>query len=391
MKADTVRLRDIMALERRYIIPTYQRDYKWTETGQWSLLFDDLDEVARKLGRRQASGLAAWGTPRQGGASGAPAALPGRDRPDQLASGAKEIDLRAVIDGQQRMTTLQLLLRGLLDGLIESGSDRVKTMRRMLENPDDVVRKAYEKYKLWPRRRDRDAWPSAMDDAIEPSAPEPDAHRYTTAREYFAARFRDARTAEDGYDRSDDFVDAVLDYFKLVMIDLEENDDAQLIFEVLNGRQTPLSASDLVKNLLFMRGEMADAAELDELYDRYWSPFDDAWWSTQVGTGHATRAHKDVLLSVWLTAVSGADANIGHLYGQVRSYLQDEERKTDEVLAEIATYARAYRAVYGIDDAGSAALTASYLPTDLVADTECGAALGMASHVAALADERGRA
>lgn len=44
----------------------------------------------------------------------------------------------------------------------------------------------------------------------------------------------------------------------MVVIDLEDNDDAQVIFEVLNGRQTPLSASDLVKNLLFLRGELAD-------------------------------------------------------------------------------------------------------------------------------------
>ena len=55
-----------------------------------------------------------------------------------------------------------------------------------------------------------------------------------------------------------------------MVIDLDDNDDAQVIFEVLNGRQTPLSAIDLVKNLLFLRGELAEE-DVEKLYDAYWA------------------------------------------------------------------------------------------------------------------------
>src|SRR5699024_5382616 len=130
-------------------------------------------------------------------------------------------------------------------------------------------------------------------------------HAYVQARVFFANRCREAITDDNGLDRTDDLVSALLQLFKMVVIDLDDNDDAQVIFEVLNGRQTQLSASDLVKNLLFLRGELSDATELERLYDAYWAEFDDPWWKTKVGTGHAAREHRDVVLSVWLTACTG--------------------------------------------------------------------------------------
>lgn len=202
------------------------------------------------------------------------------------------------------------------------------------------------RHKLWPRRKDRAVWPTAMDDAIPAYTGSAD-HPYLKARRFFADSVREAVTGVDGRDRTDDIVDALLDLFKLVVIDLEENDDAQVIFEVLNGRQTPLSASDLVKNLLFLRGELADEHELEQLYDTYWADFDEPWWKQQVGIGHAARGRRDVLLSVWLTATSGAEASVAHLYGEVRRYLAENNRKTEDILTELAAYGHAYKTIYG--------------------------------------------
>ncbi len=58
---------------------------------------------------------------------------------DHLSAPAGGLDLRAVIDGQQCLTTVQLILRGVLDVLLERGSTRVKQVRRLLENHPDVV------------------------------------------------------------------------------------------------------------------------------------------------------------------------------------------------------------------------------------------------------------
>jgi len=359
MQADTYELKQVMTPERRYVIPTFQRDYEWTERGQWALLFEDLDSVADRLGQARAYALATDSPTARAEKAVAPHFL-GAVVCDQLPTPAGGLDMRAVIDGQQRLTTLQLLIRGVLDVLIERDSPRVKQVRRLLENPTDVIERPEEKHKLWPRRRDRLVWPVAMGDA-SPSATD---HPYLKARKFFGDATRRASIGVDGTDRIDHLVDALLSLFKLVVIDLEDNDDAQVIFEVLNGRQTPLSASDLVKNLLFLRGELAEEKELERLYDEYWAEFDEDWWKKQVGTGHAARGRRDVLLSVWLTAVSGREANVGHLYGEARAYLKASNRKTEDVLSELHAYGHAYKTIYAAFPAETPILARTYRRLD---------------------------
>lgn len=357
MEADTKALKKIMTVEGRYVIPTFQRDYEWTREGQWELLFEDLDSVAGRLGAARVEAEATGSSQARAEKSVAPHFL-GAVVCDQLPSPTGGLTLSAVIDGQQRLTTLQLLVRGVLDVLQETGSGRVRQVKRLLENPEDVIDHPHERYKLWPRRKDREVWPVAMADEVP--AYGPGDHLYLQARRFFADAVRNTLVDDQGRDRTDDFVDALLDLFKLVVIDLDDNDDAQVIFEVLNGRQTPLSASDLVKNLLFLRGELADEQELEELYDAYWAEFDEPWWKKQIGVGHAARARRDVLLSVWLTAVSGTEANVGRLYGEVRQFLAGGDHRTKDILIELSEYRQAYKAIYGALDPGSLRLAQSY-------------------------------
>lgn len=267
---------------------------------------------------------------------------------------------RSVIDGQQRLTTVLLMIRGLLDVLQEEEVDRAKSVRRMLFNPDDVVERHEEVYKLWPRRRDREVWPSALDD--EPSAENcASDHRYLEAREFFAKSAREF--AQDGNGKLEvprlvALSDAISSLFKLVVIDLDDNDDAQVIFEVLNGRQTPLSAIDLVKNLFFLRSEF-DNEDVEVLYGKYWAQFDDDWWKKEVGRGHAQRGHRDVLLSVWLTAATGEEANVGHLYREVRGCLEDGP-ETEIILQELNIFAEAYKVMYNAASCEDERLAVSY-------------------------------
>ena len=345
MDAKTYPLQDILRPERRYIIPTFQRDYEWTLEGQWRLLFEDLESTADRLLDVRTSGPE--GSILKSREQGISPHFLGAIVCASLPFATGGVALRSVIDGQQRLTTIQLLIRGLLDVLIETESDRTKSVRRMLFNPDDVVESPEEVYKLWPRRKDRELWPVALGDAV-PSYNDKSDHLYLKARKYFSDAAREYATGDDSAidpGRLVTLADALSGLFKLVVIDLDDNDDAQVIFEVLNGRQTPLSAIDLVKNLLFLRGELAED-DVEDLYDRYWSRFDETWWKQVVGRGHAQRGRRDVLLSVWLTGVTGTEANVGHLYREAREYL-DKGPATEEVLIELSSFAGAYEAIYG--------------------------------------------
>lgn len=342
MQANTYPLSQILLPDRRYLIPTFQRDYEWTREGQWELLFEDLEATADRLLDVRSSGengpvlLAKEGLV-------SPHFL-GAIVVANVLSPAGGITLRSVIDGQQRLTTTQLLVRGVLDVLTAEQSVKQHQLRDMLYNKPYLVSAAEEKFKLWPRRNDRAVWPAAMEDAIPEY--ETDAHLYLQARKFFRESALEY-VSENGAvrrDRMDALADALSTLFKLVVIDLEDNDDAQVIFEVLNGRQTPLSAIDLVKNLLFLRGELA-TDDVESLYEKYWSHFDDPWWKEEVGRGHAQRGRRDVLLSVWLTAETAKEASVGHLYAEARAYLNDGPT-TEEVLKSLAAYASAYEAIY---------------------------------------------
>lgn len=127
MQAFTYELKQIMTPERRYVIPTFQRDYEWTQVGQWELLFEDLDAVADRLGQARANAATTGANLAKAEKAVAPHFL-GAVVCDQMPSPAGGLDLRAVIDGQQRLTTLQLLVRGVLDILVEKKSPRA--MRR---------------------------------------------------------------------------------------------------------------------------------------------------------------------------------------------------------------------------------------------------------------------
>lgn len=349
MDAKTYPLADILKPERRYVIPTFQRDYEWTREGQWQLLFEDLEATTGRLQHRRAYAKA---TGENADESLVSPHFLGAIVCDSLPFPTGGVAVRAVIDGQQRLTTIQLLIRGLLDAVSERNIDgslrkEAASLRRMLFNPDDVAEAEEDVFKLWPRRLDRNLWPVVMADPV-PSYGSDD-HLYLKARRFFASAPLDSVKGlpeGEATDRLRAMVDSVSGLFKLVVIDLDQNDDAQVIFEVLNGRQTPLSAADLVKNLLFLRGELTNTADIDRLYDQYWAHLDDPWWKVKVGTGHAQRGRRDVLLSVWLTAATATEVSVGHLYREVRTYLDETKPKTEALLAELRDFATAYREIY---------------------------------------------
>lgn len=233
MQADTLTIKSVLGFDRRYVIPTFQRDYEWTRDGQGELLHEDLLAAANRLlkARFDADTL---GESRVKVDKKVTPHFLGAIVCDQLPSSTGGVDQRAVIDGQQRLTTLQLLARGILDVLLEAGSQRAAQIRRMIQNPADVAVDPLDQYKLWPRRKDRAIWPSVVSDDMSDLK----GHLYFEARSYFAEQTRKAIEESQDDELLDTIVDAYLGLFKLVVFDLDENDEARVIFEVLNGRLT---------------------------------------------------------------------------------------------------------------------------------------------------------
>lgn len=362
MKAAPRTLKKLFGNGRQFRIPVYQRPYVWTRDRQWEPLWDDVASTARQFAK---SLHAAWPDPqslRKAEEDARPHFL-GAIVVEPIHTVVGGLETRSVVDGQQRLTTLQLLLRGVLDaveGNTASGK-LVARMGKLVKNDPDEFGKR-EQLKVTPRRSDDPSYLAAIDtsaDCLDDLQQEHPESVFLAARRYFslaAADFinddrelgdpRESDTPDKG--RATLLVNTLLGLLKLVVIDLEDMDDAQVIFEVLNARNTPLSATDLVKNLLFMRAQRT-GHDADDLYAKVWARFDkdEEWWRQPVGVGHATRPRQDWLVGDWMIAELRRTINVGQLYGEFRRWLDEEGVDPESALTTMGRYADAQEMLEG--------------------------------------------
>ena len=355
MKADTDNLQGVLQGERRFVIPVYQRPYVWTREQQWEPLWTDVESTALRLVETRIAAHQAQDPEARADAKAPPHFL-GAIVVEPFPTGALEIKTSLVVDGQQRLVTLQLLLMGALDALRSCGTSELQIARlRNLTRNDETIWSGEDVYKVWPRQAEREKYVKAV--AKNPCPP--DDSEFAAARKFFADEaidfLEDEGVPEDPYVDGDPIhrraallVSTLISLVKLVVIDLEDVDDAQVIFEALNARNTPLSATDLIKNLLFMRAQ-ATGHDPQKLYDEVWARFDkaDEWWRESIGAGHARRARQDWLMGDWLIAQRGRVINVGRLYGEFRNWLHTSGTTAFGALRELDKYADAYERLHG--------------------------------------------
>ena len=297
MKADALTPRDLFEGKVQFEIPSFQRPYVWTEEDQWAPLWADIKRVAVRL---VAAGDDAEAQQEVG------AHFLGAVVLKEISHHAGDVARSAVIDGQQRMTTLQIVLDAAHAAVAELGYEaEAEFLDELILNSGKRFATTTDRFKLWPSRADRDAFEAAMDDAATP-VPE---HRISEAHRFFAGEVQ--RWILEGADPGEPPVGtqdtravalshALGSRLYLVSINLGLADDDQLIFETLNDRGTPLLAADLIKNWVFQRGEELTAST-ERWADEHWSELDDDWWREEISQGRYMRSRVDIFLQYWLT------------------------------------------------------------------------------------------
>lgn len=298
MEAKALTPRDLFDLKVNYEIPPFQRPYVWTEDEQWQPLWDDISRVA------EAALEASEGTQSRNSALGH---FLGAVVLKQLPSPAGDPSRSSVIDGQQRLTTLQLLLDAAQLVMEEAHCvDAAESIHELVLNDSSRFKGTRKRFKLWPSRIDREAFEHVMDNEKEVPLTLEDS-RVVRAHRFFVAAIEEWATSgpdddvETSAEQKLDILAAVLQqHLKIVAIDLAADDDDQLIFETLNDRGTPLLAADLIKNYIFQQCEDM-GADVDAWGERYWSDFDTDWWRKEVAQGRLLRSRIDLFLQYWLT------------------------------------------------------------------------------------------
>lgn len=228
----------------QFAIPVFQRDYSWTEA-QCEQLWNDVMAVADDpSGRQHFLGSLVYIS--TGDSS------PGFTR-------------WLLVDGQQRVTSLTLLLTALRDHIIDSawqGDESAPTAKRIdayfLNN---LQEDGQRRYKLMLRRHDHATLAALLERA---ELPENGSNRVRENYEFFRDRINAADPARvyNGIGRLA-VVDVTLD---------RRSDDPQMVFESLNSTGIALGQSDLIRNYLLMR---LPERQQTQLYERYWSKIEE--------------------------------------------------------------------------------------------------------------------
>ena len=206
------------------------------------------------------------------------------------------------------------------------------------ENTDTMQQPEIEMFKVWPTFRDRGDFQLALKATNLDELRERFPHSFTQTNTlkkvgidhppaleaiwYFAGEIKDWISAgNDGQKlmRINAISEAILRDLRLVSISLGEEDDAQVIFETLNGHGAQLHATDLIRNFIFMRADR-DGTDGNELYQTLWTQFEGAFWAEEQRRGRLRNPRMEWFLQTALQSVLGEEVEIGRLYISYRRF-----------------------------------------------------------------------
>ncbi len=341
MQVGTLAVQHIFEKDVHYRVPLYQRPYVWNADEQWGPLWEDLRALSESLADKRSTKAHFLGASVQ----------------DLVDVAPGHIETRLLIDGQQRLTTLQLLLKAFQHVVGERDNDTyLRALTKLVTNDHPLSTDDSENFKVWPTNADRADFEAVMAGAtyseVQSNLGLPP-RKSKTGRSipdgyfYFhkaISEWLSEGKGEEGHSKIAALYSTVRDNVRLVVIDLDDKDDAQMIFETLNARGTPLLAADLVKNSLL--SDFADPKAAEKAYNKHWITFDQdaTFWRAEVGRGHARRARLELFLRHALSILTRDDVAAAHLYDAYRKYADSPVAGTPiEQMEKIERYGKLYK------------------------------------------------
>lgn len=302
MKATEANLLEFLSVRKQLVIPIYQRTYSWTRS-QCQQLWQDILRVATD--------------------ETIPAHFIGSvvyiQEGIYHATSAQQM---LVIDGQQRLTTVSLLLLAIANTINDEQAQLINSATICDYYLFNNLMKGEQKYKIMLTQSDKDTFIDLLEQREISGSP---SQRILDNYQFFV----------DAIEKSKLSVEEIYHgVSKLVVVDVSldrQNDNPQLIFESLNSTGLDLTQADLIRNYILMG---MPASEQEELYTRYWYPMEQRF-------GHAEYAKLfDRFMRDYLTIKSeaGTIPNIGEVYNEFKKYIQG--KSITEVVADVALFSR---------------------------------------------------
>ena len=299
-------LSKIFGLPEQYRVPLFQRPYVWNQETQWEPLWDDVVALADRYLSGDGRDIHHF-----------MGAVVVRQQPNPVGM----LQIREIIDGQQRLTTLQVLADAVEEAMRESDGpelDRKWLKTLTLNNPDLFA--GDDQYKVLPTTEDQAVFRLAMNDSdsiSEEYAEMPIARAHGFFKSSALKWASESDVEHTSEERMKALVQAIVEGLHLVVIDLAAEDNAQAIFETLNSRGTPLLASDLVKNLLLNEAQLQNI-DVTTFYADYLKDFETEWWREEIVLGRLVWPKLDAYLFYWLTMTLTREVSTQQLFPEFR-------------------------------------------------------------------------
>ncbi len=373
MKAGPIVVGQLLQNRYRYCVPIYQRHFVWNREKQWEPFWNDIrtKAVERLEGRerRFSHFMGAIVVESRGGFS------------------ARRVPAFQVVDGQQRLTAFQLFLAAARDYALTigytDGAARIATYL-LNQNPQLMEDPEVEIFKVWPTQYDRELFIDIVNLGGREALREKYAdffyrtqdriYDYRTTPRLIAAYgyfYDQIRHSVETDDLDDEYYDAptttqelnssneptggipkeirfdavwlaLVEEFKVVEINLEEGDDAQVIFETLNERGEPLLAADLVRNNIFQRADAAGESA-EKLFEAYWKLFEHESWIHEERQGRYRKPRIEFFLANYISGKIASEVNLTKLFSEYKAFVKFQP--FDSITAELKELNR-FGAIY---------------------------------------------
>ena len=297
----------------QYIVPIYQRTYSWGEK-QCQVLWDDIIKISKKdiSNKHFIGSIVCYKTEEID--------LPG------------QIKQEIIIDGQQRITTLSLLMIAIVRTYEKLGKYNVASSikKNYLINEDG---KDEEKYKLLPTNQDKETY-LALIDGIEEEVKNPSMPVMDAFNLFMSLLDEDEEILKNAY--------IGLQKLDLVYVGLSlGSDNPQLIFESMNSTGLKLTQGDLLRNYLLLD---LNSENQEILYNKYWRPI-------ELDFGVEGYKEKfDYFLRDYLTMKRRRTIRLDLGYDEFKSYYEESNNTKEEMLEELRRFAKYYSKIYRCKD-----------------------------------------
>ena len=317
LQAGETTLNKLLNTSRQFIVPIFQRNYSWQKSQYEQLWFDILRASKFKEKQNHFIGSIVYidmGTP--------------AGRPQQLL----------LIDGQQRVTTISILLCTIKDYVQKFNLETklinlAKIKNQFLYNSDEIDE---DRYKLLLNVQDKETYIKLIDNTIF-TVNKP-ATNIIKCYEFFYERIEDFIKQHGQIDE----IYAGIFKLSLVSISLDkDSDNPQMIFESMNSTGKDLSQTDLLRNYLLMD---LTPEKQTRLYKTYWKSMEELF-GEDIYKNDVNKFDYFIRDFLTLKSNTGYICKINNVYENFKRYYLDNNCEKFAVLRDLFTYAKYYACI----------------------------------------------